>query len=440
MSLASLSYRHVVFLCASVLAFLLISFITPPMQSPDEGAHFKRSYLLTDGVIVMGHEGDLRSGGRIDSELDDFIHEANKTKAGKAKSIIDELKEKTWSGVGKYSIAYNTAYNFPIIYLPQSVTVALGEAIDAKIINTYYTARIVTFLTTMSILLFAWSIYRIPTSVIVLLILPMSMFQLSSAVLDSITISLTVLIMSIFARSRNSEISDKLFIALILCCFIVSTSKANMLPICALPFITKVNVRKSIKFILSLLPIVMSLAWIVVALSNTNDAGVHHPGYSQGDLIKFYVTHPFHAMSVLFNTITDGNIVDFYYKSFVGILGPLDVYLRNGHYTTLGILFLISIIICHAAKKNIVINWWSILIGLSCLGLVFCALLVQWSKFPTQVIEGIQGRYFICPVIILLFSLRETNIGRMLNGKLTIPVIFSLSLYFSVTALIGYYY
>ncbi|OEN44588.1 DUF2142 domain-containing protein [Escherichia coli] len=439
MRLVPLVNKNVIFLCAAIFAFMMISFATPPMQSPDEGAHFKRSAMLTHGVIIMGHEDGLRSGGNISVGLDNFIRDANSIGKGGASSVEGLLNKYRWEDETRYSIAYNTAYNFPLVYLPQAVSLFIGEALNIRISDTYYLARVITFACSMIILSAAWSIYRFPTPVIALLILPMAMFQLASPVLDSITISLTVLMMCIYCQSRIKDISIALFLTLSLCCFLISTSKANMLPVCALPFFTRVSIRLTYKYLIACLPLIMSILWIIIALSNTNDAGVHHPGYSQGDVMKYYIKNPVETLLIVFNTITDATLIDFYYRSFIGVLGPLDVFLSNNHYNRLSLLFIAAIALAILTTKQDSINYAALVISICSIGLIFCALLVQWSEFPAVKINGIQGRYFICPTIILLFCFSESKFGRIVNKRITLPVIFFASLYASVTSLISFY-
>lgn len=440
MSVTSFLNKNVIFLCAAIFAFMMISFATPPMQSPDEGAHFKRAALLTQGVIVMGHEDGLRSGGHISVGLDNFIRDANGIGNGDASSVEGMLNKYRWEDETRYSIAYNTAYNFPLVYLPQAVSLFIGEALNFRITDTYYLARVITFACSMLILAAAWSIYRFPTPVIALLILPMAMFQIASPVLDSITISLTVLMMCIFCQSRIKEISTGLFFTLAACCFLVSTSKANMLPVCALPFFTRVNIRAAYKYLIAGLPLIMSILWIIIALSNTNDAGVHHPGYSQGDVMKYYIKHPVETLIIVFNTITNATLIDFYYRSFIGVLGPLDVFLSDNHYKLLSLLFVAAIALAILTTRQGGIIYSALVISICSIGLIFCALLVQWTEFPAVKINGIQGRYFICPAIIFLFCFNESKFGRIVNKRITLPVIFVASLYASVTSLIYFYF
>ncbi|HHN9297911.1 TPA: DUF2142 domain-containing protein [Escherichia coli] len=139
------------------------------------------------------------------------------------------------------------------------------------------------------------------------------------------------------------------------------------------------------------------------------------------------------------SSITDATLIDFYYRSFIGVLGPLDVFLSNNHYNRLSLLFIAAIALAIMTTKQGSINYAALVISICSIGLIFCALLVQWSEFPAVKINGIQGRYFICPTIILLFCFNESKFGRIVNKRITLPVMFFASLYASVTSLISFY-
>lgn len=439
MSFFNCAIKNSTYLFGCLLAFMLISFATPPVQSPDEGSHLTRSYLLSQGVIVMGHEGEEKTGGRINSGLSTFISTASKVGAGNINQYDKELKSIQWSEATTYSVAFNTAYNYPAVYLPQAISFLIGKTLNIRVLDTYYLARLMNFLSALTILLYAAKINPLPISVIAVLLLPMTMFQLSSPVLDSITIALTVLIMSLICASKNKPIELGSFLLLLISCFLVSTSKANMLPICALPFLANVNINKKFKIILSITPFALSIIWVVTALTNTNDGGVHHVGYSQGDVIKHYITHPVQTFIIIINTITDPELVKFYYKSFIGILGPLNVPLSKAIYPTLSVLLLLTIATCLIPKKKDKVKFSVLVVSLGCIGLIFCALLVQWNEFPAIKIDGIQGRYFIPPIIVLLFGIPESDKYRDAMIKFMLPTIYCVSLYASVYSLISYY-
>lgn len=60
-----------------------------------------------------------------------------------------------------------------------------------------------------------------------------------------------------------------------------------------------------------------------------------------------------------------------------------------------------------------------VIVSIVCL--TFLALLVQWSPFPTSTIYGVQGRYFIIPIILFAYSMSNHELK---NGYHLVPVLF----------------
>jgi hypothetical protein len=55
--------------------------------------------------------------------------------------------------------------------------------------------------------------------------------------------------------------------------------------------------------------------------------------------------------------------------------------------------------------------------------LAFALMLLTWSPFPTQMIEGVQGRYFIAPALMVAYGLgrfeRPASVGTSAQPRWT---------------------
>ncbi|EEY4003449.1 hypothetical protein DFY08_17585, partial [Escherichia coli] len=67
-------------------------------------------------------------------------------------------------------------------------------------------------------------------------------------------------------------------------------------------------------------------------------------------------------------------------------------------------------------------------------------LLVQYSKFPTDVIIGIQGRYFVIPVIISAFLLMSQNKKKQMIAYIITVIMLIVSLNAMIPSIITRYY
>jgi hypothetical protein len=95
-------------------------------------------------------------------------------------------------------------------------------------------------------------------------------------------------------------------------------------------------------------------------------------------------------------------------QSFFGILGWLDARFPDDIYTWLYALFFL-VAIFSTSFRRIEAEWLVSLLLVICafcsILLIFLALLVTWNAHPASVINGVQGRYFIVPALLIAYSL-----------------------------------
>jgi hypothetical protein len=76
--------------------------------------------------------------------------------------------------------------------------------------------------------------------------------------------------------------------------------------------------------------------------------------------------------------------------------------------------------------------------------LVFFALLITWSVHPAKVIEGVQGRYFLIPMLMLAYAcdrgpaLKSSFISAA--GAIVLAITFMVSTYSTASTLLGRFY
>ncbi|BDY73534.1 DUF2142 domain-containing protein [Escherichia coli] len=429
----------------SFVLYIAISSVTPPFMSPDEPHHFSRAYLLTNGVITLNNNDGFKSGGYIDKSLNDSFEIFNNGHVGKiSNSMMLGIDMKNWGDNKVYKEIPNTAFYFPAVYIPQSIGIMFGKAFNLSILDTYKISRFLAFITCISIIIYANSIYRIPALALCVMVMPMMLFQFIATTIDGITTSLSVLMMCLLARgAMKKEIGDTCLIFISFIAFILVSSRANLIPVLILPFIAAYYSQSKIRLLPPFFAAVLSLGWIGLTISITVDGGVNHPGISQGEVIAYYLKHPFEILSIIYNTISDYGRSSFYFKSFVGKLGWLDIWMPTYLYIVsfVVIVALISLSISYSEiKKHIFFSLSVAIVSLGSAALIFCALLVQYSKFPTDVIIGIQGRYFVIPVIISAFLLMSQNKKKQMIAYIITVIMLIVSLNAMIPSIITRYY
>jgi|GEM_PF-484740 len=401
------------FLMAGILLSLVLSALTPPFQTPDELDHVKRAYLLSTGQVLLHAEDGNPSGGEVDTGLLAFMHHFTPLVGKRAhKLTAEELAHSetvAWSGQTLYQSPSGTAYYFPAVYLPQASGLATGRLLGMSVADSYRLARLLSLAAAAALLVLAFRLYAPPAGALALLVLPMTLFQFGGAVLDPVATGLTFLAVSAFMRLSTDKTasSPRVFLTLAICTFLVCASRANMLPLLALPFAAAWFTRNRRQFWIAAGLSVFVLAWTAISIKTTRYA----PGPRDADhaaRLIHYLTHPAELGHMLFVTWTHPVRMAEYWESFIGVLGWLDIGFPAPFYTWAGTAFLATVASSVATAEWRSLALARVLLAVVCFSaifLTFLALLVQWTEPGSALIEGVQGRYFLIPAICLAYAI-----------------------------------
>ena len=419
-----------------VIAFVFatgLSWLIPPMQSPDETSHIARAYLMAQGhwllqatpsnvaqptdaevaSFVRRLGGQADAGGLIDASLLRFM-------ATNLKLVLDaklrlptteqeRLAQLRWSDARIHFSIPRTGYYFPLVYAPQAAGLALGMALDWSVEHSYRLARFVTLLCCFVMLAVACRLVPPNPLALATLLLPMSLFQLLSPTLDGFTTSLGLLAISLFLHkmSATGGSSWRSSLALAVCVFVLVTSRTHLLPLLLLPFFVAWRKRLARDFYLASIVTAGALAWVLFALHSTTDTLVVR-NQSSSELLAHYAAHPTAFFKIVWTTLSNRGVANFYQQSFIGILGWLDTALPSVFYPLLwlglGACALVSVSL-PAGAGDWNVRGLLLLLTMACIGLIFLSQLVTWTAHPATLIEGVQGRYFVMPMVLLGYAL-----------------------------------
>ena len=391
--------------------------LIPPLQSPDEHSHLARAYLISKGEFTLATPTGSSSGGQVDSQLTAFWTPYLFTVAVDAKARLSEaeasaLQQLRWSQRTQFVALAGTGYYMPLVYAPQAAGLLAGRALNLTIMHSYRLTRWCTLLVCMLLLAGAVQLHTPNPLAFAMLMLPMSLFQLLSPTLDGMTNCLAFWVLSMFVRSVNQPdpISRLHFGALACAVLVLATSRAQLLPLVCLPLYLAWQ-RKSASFLCGACLVgALTAAWTGYAMHSTVDLRIVRD-HSTGELVRYYASTPWALVVVIFASLGDPKLFEFYQHSFIGILGWLDTALPAAAYPTLWW----GLAICAAAAMAK--NWRAhpvgarlmlTLLALACATLVFAALVVTWTPHPATTVQGVQGRYFLVPAMMLAYALDAT--------------------------------
>lgn len=403
------------FLILALFFGLLIVFVSPPFQSPDEPCHLYRMYELSQGRLLPCKQ-DKELGGKLPVGLYDYISsyaymQENYTKVYKRTSF-SEIKTSMKHKINKDKTFFaqypNTARYSPIAYLPQS----LGCAISSMFTDCVYWILIWSkiFLLLFYVVAGYYSIKSIPflkwASVLILLS-PMSLTLGASISADGVLIPLCILYFSKilqYSFGPNKIIDKKQLALLTILALMISLTKQSFLLTLFVLFIPKEKFNgsylKSITIVL-LPSFIASILWSKAIYSffiplNGSDIK-SHADFILNNPVKFWL-----LSSKYIPTADTG-----YLFQVIGVLGWLIIYLDLYYYRIFTAFIALNTFF--SGENDSVLNKYKIAPQkklILCLLILINFLLICAMMFLTWTpadkfneIEGIQGRYFL-PLIL----------------------------------------
>jgi uncharacterized membrane protein len=407
-----------VLVLVALLGLQLLSRWIPPLQSPDELSHLVRIASLTEGQWVPVTQPGSSTGGSFDLGLAALVRAYAPIIKDREAQVPEEdrlvVKSQGWTGQTVYGEAPGSAAVLPVVYAPAALGLALGRAWDWTIWESYQLARFVSHLFCVTMMAVAVWLWRPPLLAWAVLLTPMSLFQMSSPVVDGPAHALTLLTLSLLMRLRAHP-SGLLAIGAAAAVAMLVMVRLHLLPLLILPLLWG---RKWSR--VALASMVTCALWVVWVLTTVVDDRVQRP-LSTGGVALHYVTHPAELWGVISRTFSDGERLRFLADSFIGNLGWLDTRLPDEAYGLLWMGMGLMILMSLPWRTGLGDTGRDRLVMVMCAGtavaIAFALMLLTWSPFPTEKIEGVQGRYFIAPALVLAYALGTWTDRAAVGGE-----------------------
>lgn len=434
-------------------AAFVISVITPPFMSPDEIDHLKRAYGLLDGTIILEAPAGQNSGVQIDSGLNAYMDAYYMTlmRDRSHKFSADEIaaaRNMRWTGDELFSPAPGTGFYFPLLYAPQAVGLAVGKLLDLTIDISYRLARLFSLVTVVSLLIAALLLCDPPPLAIAFLMLPMTLFQFASASLDGVSVAMGVLAISIFIRLVSYPNEQHKWLPTIFCITLVLlvSTRIYLLPMLALPFAGFYLTKCKTLLLTGITSAILVFAWIVVAIKFTVDKRVP-TGLPTSEITYYYLIHPVAFLEVLYDTLASPSYLYVHTTTFIGNLGWFDTPLPQPTYHFfIGLLLIALLMTLYVADlgQHLVMRLMLFVCAVGSVVLIFFALLVTWNLHPASLIQGIQGRYFLLPAILLAYAIapvsRYPNVFARALGVIVLSLLIVYSTHVTLKTLVNKFY
>jgi uncharacterized membrane protein len=422
---------------------MIFVFLMPPLQSPDEQAHFAKSYSLSTLRLFPQKDKDNKIGLNVPIEYYSIFSawwsNHYQLRGEQKYSYIDFLKHKNLKLSGNEAIGEEVTNSvFPVMYFPQAIGMFFIRFIenmfflqDANILDVFYAGRIFNLL--FYIIVGFFSIKTIPfykNVIMIILLMPMSITQAASLSYDSCVIGISIFLicflLKIHLRKEYSVSRIDMVVIIIMTLLIVNMKFIYGTILLMLLFIqeekfylffNKIKYKKSIFIcIVVLVAIISFIVW------NKFIANIYWDPSSSLLVFNKESNQMNPPVKRLLSLIFDTNYYrillydlfenrSYYMEGIVGLLAWADTFFPR-IFITISIFFILFLSIFDANYKIEIysrekIFYFSIFIITVILTLT--AMYLRHNIFPDGRIIGVQGRYFI-PVLPLFFILFYTRL------------------------------
>jgi len=452
---------ELLFVALSLTFGLIMVFVMPPFTAPDETSHFARAYQVSQGVLV-GTTINGETGGYLP-----FNNDLNNCTSILTMSKCPDLNQKVDLNETAFVRVSASAYS-PIVYIPQMVGIDIGKVAYPSIYVLSTLGRIFNLLAYTLMFYVAIRIARFGEWVYVVVgLFPVAIQQAASLSGDVMTIGLCVIWIAIIGNLflSSDKIDKRQSIVLILLAIGLALTKQTDIILAAsvllLPKRVFNNTKQKVLFIIAVLFTALLAVglWSLVLhnihftysyyLGDTvSQAGqlkamLHHPSTFIVALFHEYVFEGFHSNGVspdFLITSLHSVFSSFSYKlpllfCILGYVGLLVALLHNDRYETAVNKF----------KMNRLAIAQTIAFLLSLLAIAG-ALYLNWSPVGSRFIYGVQGRYFlpVIPLLIPIFMVAKRYISVNMKGKYTMGIvtglILSINLLFTIILTIRFFH
>jgi uncharacterized membrane protein len=442
---------------AIVLVFgIAFSLAAPPLWGLDEVAHFNRVLDISNGHIipkkdVINAPNNIPNNLRAleytvymdlsDNKTTELFFNRKDVSYSDSYKILDAQKFSRTLEASPISAAYS-----PFAYIGPVVGVVIAKVLGLTIGSTILLARLGGLLSYTALVYFAIALldnYRLKFLVAVIALLPVSIFQASTVSADTLNIGLSLVFVALIFRllldKSKKDINKKMLIGISTSAILLSLIKINNIAL--LPLILLIprsvfatQVRGIIyKVFSTIVPIAAVFFWTVLVpiTTNLNSVSPRLDGLPVNATAQLHLlaTHPLHLVTAaIASTLTQ----------FSSYLGTMTTTLGWNVATLPSMLTLFSVALLVIAgvyaktdlRDNKVMKIVFPIIGLAAAASVFAAMYVAFNPVGFHRVDGIQGRYFIPYISLVLVSFAylplELRIKKKYEGTVFLASAFAL--------------
>lgn len=415
------------FLICIIPLGIIYTLLIPPGIVPDEWVHMQNTFSLSSQIMGKTVDETIQLRECEEAFLANQVTAPNNDYYDYIYSnIISIDQEYHYKDTDIHNISYTQLFS----YFPSVIGVILGRLFHLGIVSTVYLGRLLNFIFYVSMTYAA--IKKLPFGKILMFVitmLPMACHQMFSLSYDAVINSSAFFAIAygMFFVYQSNQVKLKVIVEYGLCGILLLVNKGSAYSfILVIPILAKYfnpngdKIAKKTKVIIFLL-VVISLLLLnyqsftnnahVSGIESVSGAGIvpwsGTPSYTLSSLLSDFPN----MITLFINTLfSKGN---WYISTAVGSeLGWLAIYMPVWLINSwLGVLVVSAF--TEKSHKEVFTYEHKILYFLIALGVVLIVMLAMalaWTPMGYSLIEGVQGRYYIPVIFLLLICLQNSKI------------------------------
>ena len=378
---------------------LLLAMLVPPLQAPDEVAHFGRADQISHGEFFAYRIAPGASGGRIDLGLVEALQRfAPIALHAETKVSRDLYAPIGWGAVEARSFP-NTALYPPMFYAPSVVAIWCGKALGFDVLHTATLARLFTGVVSVGISAMAIAFADVAGIwLFALLLLPSSALLMGAISQDGPMLACAALAVSLMT-SLQREASIAWRGRLLLLCAIIASMGMARPPYSALAILplALTRLRVSVRWSATLATFAAAATWSICCAIWTL---VSVDPFHKADAVR--QLHYIEAHSGLLPALVADTLSRYFATEYAGyFVAPL---LLPGLYFQIAWIVLAVALVASFLAGARPMAWTILTVGAAVFAAVFGIFAIQyltWTAVGGSTIDGVLGRYFL-PLAVLL--------------------------------------
>jgi len=401
-----------------------------PLSAPDEFHHYHSSYWLSNYMMFKGDTAEL--GNSHDFDYHDLKPHYNVPDA--YLRVLAEFGEAAPEGGELIDIPDPRKLTYFVQYLPQATGITIGRLLGRNMITNFMLGRFFNLLFyTVCVFLAVKRVPKFQVPLGIVAMLPMALHQASSFSYDTFVNGLALLLIAalvnLLLTDDKVKIGDLVFIGVVAA--LLAPAKVIYCPLLLLLFLVKKERFGSMKRKLLSIACVLLVCVLMIALIQLPT--MMEMGSRGETKLNQYGKYNYTASYALRHPIETAKIFirSFYQEFFLWLHQAIGskmsgLTMEMPAWISVAFMFVLMLAVINKPKHSVALRrrdravLWGLILMIS--ALVMASMFVAWTSNNSDLVQGIQGRYFI-PLLPLLV-LAVANYGVKLEKSIDRELIF----------------